>query len=162
MAVTISGSTGVPASAMPFLVGQVCTFAMTTVPTGFVKCNGQALSRTTYAALFAAIGTTYGAGDGSTTFNVPDTRGEFIRCLDDSRGVDPARGIGTAQAQDTQPHTHSSIGIGVGSYGPSNIAAGGGILLVQHNGATNGASTFGTTETRPRNVAFLACIFTGV
>jgi microcystin-dependent protein len=41
-------------------------------PTGFLECNGSAVSRTTYSALFAIIGTTYGAGDGSTTFNVPD------------------------------------------------------------------------------------------
>ena len=56
--------------------GTVLTFAGTTVPTGFLKCNGAAVSRTTYARLFAAIGTTYGAGDGSTTFNLPNQTAE--------------------------------------------------------------------------------------
>jgi microcystin-dependent protein len=52
--------------------GTVVAFAGTTIPAGWLLCNGQAVSRTTYAALFAVIGTTYGAGDGSTTFNVPN------------------------------------------------------------------------------------------
>ena len=51
--------------------GTVFVFAGVTLPTGFLLCDGSAVSRTTYADLFAAIGTTYGAGDGSTTFNVP-------------------------------------------------------------------------------------------
>ena len=55
--------------------GIVFDYAGNTAPTGFLMCYGQAVSRTTYAALFAAIGTAYGAGDGSTTFNVPDCRG---------------------------------------------------------------------------------------
>ena len=79
-------------------VGSVYTFAGATVPTGWLKCNGALLSRTTYAALFAVIGTTYGAGDGSTTFALPDLRGEFVRGVDDGRGVDAGRTLGSAQA----------------------------------------------------------------
>lgn len=52
--------------------GLVVPWTSTTVPSGFLECNGAAVSRTTYAALFAVIGTNYGVGDGSTTFNVPD------------------------------------------------------------------------------------------
>ena len=52
--------------------GMIKPFAGTTVPTGYLLCDGSAVSRTTYADLFAAIGTTYGSGDGSTTFNLPD------------------------------------------------------------------------------------------
>jgi len=55
--------------------GTLTAFAGSTAPDGFQICDGRALSRTTYARLFAVIGTTYGAGDGSTTFNVPDFRG---------------------------------------------------------------------------------------
>ncbi|MBX3242385.1 MAG: tail fiber protein [Chitinophagaceae bacterium] len=55
--------------------GVIQSFAGSTAPTGYLMCNGQAVSRTTYAGLFAAIGTTYGTGDGSTTFNLPDLRG---------------------------------------------------------------------------------------
>lgn len=58
--------------------GDVTMYAGTgSLPTGFIECNGQAISRTTFALLFTKIGTTYGAGDGSTTFNVPDMRGRF-------------------------------------------------------------------------------------
>lgn len=77
--------------------GAVMTFAMQTPPNGWLECNGTAVSRTTYAALFAAIGTTYGAGNGSTTFNLPDLRGEFVRGWDHGRGVDQYRNLGTWQ-----------------------------------------------------------------
>ncbi|WP_165678771.1 phage tail protein [Metapseudomonas otitidis] len=93
------------------LTGMVATFARSTPPAGWLKANGAAVSRTTYAALFAAIGTTYGAGDGSTAFNLPDLRGEFIRGWDNGRGVDANRGFGTAQAGQNESHSHgASIG----------------------------------------------------
>ena len=57
------------------MVGQIQMYAGSTAPTGWLFCHGQAVSRTTYATLFAAIGTNYGEGDGSTTFNLPDFRG---------------------------------------------------------------------------------------
>ena len=57
--------------------GTIITFTVTTAPAGYLKCNGAAISRTTYAKLFAAIGTMYGAGDGATTFNLPDMRDRF-------------------------------------------------------------------------------------
>jgi phage-related tail fiber protein len=66
----------------------------------------QLISRTTYADLFAAIGTTFGVGDGSTTFGIPDLRGEFARGWDDARGVDTGRTFGSAQAEDFKAHTH--------------------------------------------------------
>lgn len=87
--------------------GMICWFARNSAPTGFLKANGAAVSRTTYAALYAAIGTTFGAGDGTTTFNVPDLRGEFIRGWDDGRGVDTGRVFGSAQTDEFQSHTHS-------------------------------------------------------
>lgn len=59
-------------------VGAVMPYAGSSAPTGWLLCQGQAVSRTTYAALFAAIGTTYGGGDGSTTFNVPDLSGRVV------------------------------------------------------------------------------------
>ena len=77
--------------------GSVIHVAMNTAPNGYLKANGAAVSRTTYDKLFTAIGTTYGAGDGSTTFNLPDLRGEFIRSWDDSKGVDAGRAIGSSQ-----------------------------------------------------------------
>ena len=86
--------------------GAVLYFAGRTAPAGWLKANGAAVSRTAYAALFAAIGTTYGAGDGRSTFNLPDLRGEFLRGWDDGRGVDTGRGFGSAQAHALQSHQH--------------------------------------------------------
>lgn len=62
-------------------VGVIKFYAGTSAPTGYLFCQGQALSRTTYADLYAIVGTTFGTGDGSTTFNLPDLRGVFIRGL---------------------------------------------------------------------------------
>lgn len=60
-------------------VGTVAPFAGNTAPDGWLLCDGSAISRTIYSALFAAIGTTYGVGDNSTTFNLPNTQGVFLR-----------------------------------------------------------------------------------
>lgn len=75
--------------AMP--IGAVIPFAGATAPSNWLLCYGQAVSRTTYAALFAVIGTTYGAGDGSTTFNVPDANGRVIAGKDNMGGTDKGR-----------------------------------------------------------------------
>lgn len=88
--------------------GLVSSFARSSAPSGWLKANGAAVSRTTYAALFAAIGTTFGAGNGSTTFNLPDMRGEFVRGWDDARGVDSGRAFGSFQDSDNKSHTHTA------------------------------------------------------
>ncbi len=77
--------------------GMVNAFAGSTAPSGYLICDGAAINRTTYARLFAVIGTTYGNGNGSTTFNLPDLRGEFVRGLDAGRGVDAGRVNGSFQ-----------------------------------------------------------------
>lgn len=76
---------------------MIFAYAGATAPEGFLFCDGQAVSRTDYARLFAVIGTTFGAGDGTTTFNVPDLRGEFMRGADRGRGVDASRTLGSWQ-----------------------------------------------------------------
>lgn len=132
-------------------IGVSILWNSTAVPTGFLKENGAAISRTTYAALFAIIGTTFGVGDGSTTFNLPDSRGEFFRGLDDGRGVDSGRALGTAQGDEFKSHTHTT-GIQMLT---SKEGFGGG------NGAFPGTvatSATGGSETRPRNVTKLALI----
>lgn len=132
--------------------GAVFAFAMTTAPSGYLECDGSAVSRSTYATLFAAIGTTFGVGNGSTTFNVPDLRGEFIRGWDDGRGVDSGRSFGSAQSDELKAHTHSyqrNIDGGSGQPGGS-----GGSLITSTSGSTGG------TETRPRNIAMMYCIKT--
>jgi microcystin-dependent protein len=74
-AVAPGGAQGIQGATSYVPTGTVLNFAGSSAPTGFLFCDGSAVSRTTYAALFAVIGSTYGAGDGSTTFNLPDTRG---------------------------------------------------------------------------------------
>jgi len=87
--------------------GSVFCIAVATVPTGYLECNGTAVNRSTFAALFAIIGTQYGAGNGSTTFNLPDLRGEFIRGFDNGRGVDSGRSIASLQSDQNEAHTHT-------------------------------------------------------
>ena len=86
--------------------GAVFYFAASSAPTGYLICNGSAVSRSTYAALFAIVGTTFGAGDGSTTFNLPDLRGQFIRGIDNGRGVDTGRVFGSSQNDAVTEHNH--------------------------------------------------------
>lgn len=148
-------------------IGTLIDVPYNSAPTGFLKANGAAVSRTTYAALFGVIGTLYGVGDGSTTFNLPDYRGEFRRGFDDGRGVDSGRGIGTSQSGDNASHTHSVTDPGhAHTYsGPSGSTFGqpfGGAQSFTST-ATSTATTGITiassgSEARPRNVAALVCI----
>lgn len=88
-------------------IGMVAYFAMPTPPPGWLKANGAAMSRTVYARLFARIGVTHGPGNGTSTFNLPDGRGEFMRGWDDGRGVDVSRVLGSAQAAANAAHIHA-------------------------------------------------------
>ena len=142
--------------------GAVMSFAQNTCPSGWINANGAAVSRTTYANLFAAVGTTYGVGNGSTTFNVPELRGEFIRGWDNGRGIDSGRAIATAQAAEVGPHDHYLTGGAAvisdwfGGSG-NDYGVGVGSVDTSHKTATSGSSGLGS-ETRPRNVALLYCI----
>lgn len=73
-----TGPTGAPGRDSALPIGSIFAFAGASGPAGYMLCDGAALSRTVYAALFDAIGTTYGAGDGTTTFNIPNIRGRVI------------------------------------------------------------------------------------
>jgi microcystin-dependent protein len=161
--------------------GMVAFFAMNTAPSGWLDADGSAVSRTTYAALFAAIGTTFGSGDGSTTFNLPDMRGEFPRGWDDGRGVDSGRAFGSAQLDQMQKITGGVTGEAFTVNSGASSSASGAMSIGASAGATvskttvagrgwNGlgfdsanspnARVSSTTsgETRARNVALLACI----
>jgi microcystin-dependent protein len=127
---------------------------MAAAPAGWLVCDGSLKLRATYAALFAAIGVLYGAGDGATTFALPDLRGEFLRGLDGGRNVDAGRALGSAQADAFKSHTHSmGLALSQAAFTAQNPA-----LLA--NGSAQTAAT-GGAETRPRNIALLACISTG-
>lgn len=138
--------------------GAVLFFAMAAAPVGWLVCDGSLVSRATYAALFAAIGALYGAGDGATTFKLPDLRGEFLRGADGGRGVDVGRVLGSGQLDSLKSHDH---GLSVLSF----VQGGGvgGIVTDRASGYHAGerADNTGGVETRPRNVALLPCISTG-
>ena len=102
----LASSSWAPTAATP--AGAVMPFAMQTAPTSWLECDGSAISRTTYATLFAAIGTVYGIGDGTTTFNLPDLRGEFVRGWDHGRGVDTGRVFGSSQTSAYTNHAHTA------------------------------------------------------
>jgi len=87
----------------PNFVGMIAPFAMSSTPTGWLSCDGSAVSRTTYANLFTVISTIWGVGDGSTTFNLPDLRGAFLR------------GSGT-HGSETMADSNSFAGPSVGSF----------------------------------------------
>lgn len=121
-----------------------------TIPTGWLLCNGAAVSRTTYATLFAAIGTAWGTGDGVSTFNLPEGRGEFMRGFDNGRGIDSGRVFGVSQAEMIGPHTHPMNGFGI------TLSAGStGTICDNPGGAgtfTKNTSNNSGTENRPRNI----------
>ena len=136
------------------LRGAVCAFAMGHPPAGWLKCNGAAVSRTAYADLFSIIGTHYGAGDGHSTFNLPDLRGEFIRGIDEGRGADPNRAFGSWQSDEIRSHNHfiQFDGVAAGRRGAAEGAIHSGSGKPYYTDHTGG------NETRPRNVALLYCI----
>jgi len=138
--------------------GQVTYFIMSTPPSGWLKANGALISRVAYANLFAVIGTYYGVGDGSTTFALPDLRGQFIRGFDDGAGVDAGRVFGVAQADDFKSHAHLGNRVVGTTYKTTAYALGtdNGLQVGYQDGVATSAT--GGTETRPKNIALLACI----
>lgn len=142
--------------------GDIKFHAANAIPPGWLKANGAAVSRTAYGALFAVIGTTYGAGDGATTFALPDLRGEFVRGFDDGRNEDSGRVFGSAQTSQMQQHSHAlnanTQDRGSGGGGASFIAAGAHTLAQDPSAIGAAGGTSNASENRPRNVAMLACI----
>ncbi|MGV3581918.1 MAG: phage tail protein [Methylophilus sp.] len=137
----------VPAGAVGYFVSNVA-------PTGWLKANGAAVSRVVYADLYNLIGTSYGVGDGSNTFNIPDLRGEFIRSLDDGAGIDLNRVLGSKQAA-----TEISSTIYQGAYFQYTNADS---LRVGVQLSRAGSAGYSTAQnfitSRPRNIALLGCI----
>lgn len=168
--------------------GSVFCMAVDVVPTGYLECDGSAVSRTTYAALFAVVGVIYGAGDGSSTFNVPDLRGEFIRGFDNGKGTDSGRSIASSQGGSNLSHSHTATststvtdpghqhnttvtnhavfpgqgGITIGYGGAGQYPATNFQMSDNTTGVTVATSTSvandGGNETRPRNIAMMYII----
>ena len=142
--------------------GAIMPFAMNSAPSGWLAADGAAVSRSTYAALFAAIGTTHGTGDGSTTFNLPDLQGIFVRGSG-SQTISGTTYSGTfagKQQDQLKSHRHdirggTSVDINdffAGSVANYGMVATGGTVYSDFVQSTGGA------ETRPANIALLYCI----
>lgn len=155
--------------------GVILPFGGIVVPTGFLACNGASVSRTTYAILFSAIGTAYGAANG-TTFRVPDFRGRFLRgtnTFSGTSGLDPdaasrtamATGgntgdaVGSVQEDAFEAHTHNVSAEAADETG--NGAITGGTNTSDPNTTVATAST-GGSETRPINAYVNFIISTGL
>jgi microcystin-dependent protein len=142
--------------------GQVSYFASQLPPAGWVECDGVSYARTTFPALFAAIGTFYGQGDTpGATFRVPDFRGLFIRCLNTSGiGYDINRSYGTFQDTQNLAHTHTVTHLRDWANPP--ISAFDAVYGDEQQEGTNTLTTSssGGNESRPVNVALRCCIRT--
>jgi len=127
------------ASALATPSGIVSPYAGINAPDGWLMCYGQTISRSVYAALFAALGTTYGAGDGTTTLALPDMRGRVVAGQDDMGGSSANRltglaggvnGDNLAATGGSESHTLSTTEMPahVHSYGPTGSSGGFGIV----------------------------------
>lgn len=135
--------------------GDVVFRATQTVPAGAYQCDGRALSRTgADAPLFAVIGTSYGVGDGATTFNIPDMRGRFPRGWDNGLGADPGRVFGSYQADALAAHGGHADPASYGNVGSGNGTIADGDAQPNYTMTSPGAS-----ETRPKNVAGMFIIW---
>jgi microcystin-dependent protein len=148
-------------------VGGIIMWPEGTPPSGYLECDGSAISRSTYSDLFAVIDVHYGAGNGSTTFNIPDLRGRFVRGYDHGAGNDPDAGTrtdrgdattgdnpGTLQDDEYEAHTHAEDG---GATPPTAVVGGGSYAYC--TGTSNTGSS-GGNETRPINIGLMFIIKT--
>lgn len=168
-----------PASAASVPVGTVCDYAGSAAPSGWLLCYGQAIDRTTYSALFTAISTTYGAGDGSTTFNVPDCRGRVGAGKDDMGGTTASRltnaasginGVALGASGGTQTHTlvtaempahtHAASGNFIVSGAGAAVSAAGGVY--QGVPATSSTGGNGAHLNCQPTIVFNKIIYTSV
>lgn len=143
------------------LTGSIHLYATAIAPIGFLKANGAEVSRTSYAKLFEKLGTTYGEGNGSTTFNIPDVRGDFLRCNDDGRGVDWGRVLGSWQSDENKAHAHIINGQNrfLGDVnGDSSFDAVSGHATGDDGNWFSMPLSGGGSEARPRNTSLLAYI----
>lgn len=145
--------------------GSVFDFAApeSTVPSGWIVCDGRAVGRSTYPNLFSNIGTYWGIGDGITTFNVPDLRGMFTRMVDltvaGQAGIDPDHASRAPKGTGTTEQVGSYQGFAVENHfhltqTGADTTGGGGTLFVSGSTSANILNTgaFGeSSETRPRN-----------
>lgn len=183
----IINDTFVSLASMGIPTGSIFTFAANIAPTGFLALDGSLISRTTYADLWTYAQSSgnvaandaawtlgeFSPGDGSTTFRIPDPRGQFIRDWDNGAGIDPTRAIGSTQADAIKSHnlTVTDPGHSHGITGYQTLVEQGSLtanaqaitpITINTDSAATGISVAytGAAETRPTNIAWLMCIKT--
>lgn len=167
-------------------IGTIIAYPAAKIPTEYLKCDGAEIERAEYAELFEIIGETYGAGDGSTTFNLPDLRGEFIRGLDEGREIDSGRVLGSGQKgtltavdavvlpnNTVKQLTTVAVQVPSASTDYNEIRKDSGMDMIDIDNYARTGATFqspadtgtvfapvsvGMGATRPRNVAMIYCI----
>lgn len=143
--------------------GAVMSFAMNSAPSGWLETNGAAVSRATYADLFTSTSTTFGTGDGSTTFNLPDLRGIFVRASGSQviGGITYNKSFADKEGDAFQGHHHTNNA--VSRPGGGTVVAGSAISIGAAgvtDPITDGVNGTPRTasETRPANIALFYCI----
>jgi microcystin-dependent protein len=186
MVTDIDGNATTAGNGVP--TGMITYWPLESIPDGWLECNGATVSRDTYADLFAVIGDKYGVGDGETTFNLPDLRGEFVRAWSHGRAetidgetveIDDDRELGSAQSDEFKHHQHLFVSdpawANAGGYTQVSTFRSG--RSADYDDGTQAhyrtkddvydedwADDYGGSggdETRPRNVALMACIYSG-
>jgi len=148
------------------VLGTVFYTAASICPANSLLADGSAVSRSAYASLFQNIGTTFGTGDGSTTFNLPDMRGIFVRGSGSQTisSISYSGTLGTKQGDQMQGHYHNPADIGIstaliGQSGTNRyVPSGGSTTGAPVSDGTNGTPRTGS-ETRPANIAMTPCIW---
>lgn len=138
--------------------GALIPYAVNSAPSGWLLCDGTAVSRTTYATLFAAIGTTYGVGDGSTTFNLPDLRGRIIAGLDNLGGssanrVTNANADSLGGVHGSETHTLTTAELPAHTHTISTYGGGGSNGLVSSGDSSAGAGPAAATGSNGSDTA---------
>ena len=135
-------------------VGAIIAFPATAIPAGWLECNGQAVSITIFTDLFGLIGTTYGAGDESTTFNLPDYRGVFLRGNDNGRGYDAGRALGSFQeSSKIRRYIYEAREMQI--FNPDSVEYSSSSYYGANNASTSSNEIYGI---RPKNVSVVFCI----
>ncbi len=158
------------ASSIP--AGTIVAFGGSTPPSGWLLCDGSQVSRSTYSALYAATGNAYGAGDGTSSFHLPDLRGRFLRGVDGTANIDPNKATRTAanaggntgnNIGSSQTDAFQSFSIGTTTMDGNSLVIGGTSYKMPAQNAVNTRYTFFTddgvngtprtsSETRPINI----------
>jgi microcystin-dependent protein len=133
-------------------IGDIKMTSYATPDSGWALCNGQAVSRATYSVLFAKIGTTYGVGDGTTTFNLPQTENRFIQ------GAGSGRVVGTVQNEtgtmSRDGWGNSNAPFGAGAFGRLVTSTGAGEIGESLESIGSAVSNGTVTNIKPTNIAF--------